>query len=203
MKSIIIIDNDKVNCFLTKELLFSQKDDNIECKIIANFEFCEEWIENKENHFDNIVHFIQEKATLHDTVHLLVDLLLTNDEEDDIDKISKSLREDVGDKKEIATGIQLANYVCERLMDDYDIRITFSSKWANLRNVDSIYNYNGIRDNDFWKKYNMHKIIKSIESPFDSEHNITNLEFSAPRYKAKSTIGVLMNVMFEDLDTEE
>lgn len=203
MKSIIIIDNDKVNCFLTKELLFSQKSDDIECRIIANFEFCEEWIDNKEYHFDNIIHFIKEKATLSDTVHLLIDLLLTNNEEDDIDKISQSLKEDVVDKKIIATGIQLANYICERLMDDYDIRITFSSKWANLRNVDSIYNYNGIRDNEFWKKHNMHKIITSIESPFDSEHNITNLEFSVPRYKAKSTIGVLMNVMFNDLDTEE
>lgn len=195
MKYIIVVDNDRINCQLMKELLYTEIDKHPGYKIMAYYGFCDEEcnidLEQKSEKLIEKVREILEKEN-DASVHFMFDLLLTTEEELLSQGLADALQNVSSEDQQIASGIKVANKILGELHNDR-VEVTFMSKWLNLQKDKSINQYNGIKENALWDsiKYN------SIISPINPQHEITNLYLPVPKFGARSLVGILFNVAFD------
>lgn len=190
MNYIIIIDNNKENGLILQGLLQSeQKNRNLTDYQIGSWSaFTSNQIEDDAIVFCNNIENLYANTDNH--FHLIIDLLLTKNEEDNVGRIADMLI--ASDNNEIiASGIKFAN----RILENYDdrIRISFMSKWLNLQSNISINNYNGIHENDLWNN----KTVQSVFNPITEDHCIINKDLSIPKYNAKTAVEALVNMAFD------
>lgn len=123
-------------------------------------------------------------------IHFLIDLLLTEIEEQNVDDISDKIT-GAGNEQAVATGIQLANIIRENFIER--ITISFMSKWLNLQNGDPINEYNGIRANQLWNNYK----VRSFLNPINENRYIINRTLQMPVSGGKTVVDAAVNIAFD------
>lgn len=198
MKYIIIVDNDEKNCYLMKELLYTQHNKHPDYTIVSSFEFTSYDGSNIEKYLDEIMNIIHDcLKTEEDTLHFFIDLLLTKEEEQHAGNLSGVFQNGSYEKNQIASGIHFANCILQKLSEEsINTDITFMSKWINLLTENPIRNFNGIKNNEIWTNIKLTSII----NPFNDKHELVNLVLSVPSYGSRETVGVLFNVAFDEYE---
>ncbi len=189
MKYIIIIDNNLDCAKALKALLQSNMTD----KRKNNYKIAT-WSGDSYNNIEQVaanLYTATQKIYENEdnTIHFLIDLLLTEIEEQNVDDISDKIT-GAGNEQAIATGIQLANTIRETFINR--ITISFMSKWLNLQNGVPINEYNGIRANQLWKNYN----VRSFLNPINENGYIINRTLQMPVNGSKTVVDVAVNIAF-------
>lgn len=190
MKYIIIIDNNLDCAKALKALLQFKIDDNRKdnYKIATWNGFSYNNIKQVATNLCIATQNIYENED--NTIHFLIDLLLTETEEQNVDDISDKIT-GAGNEQAIATGIQLANIIRETFINR--ITISFMSKWLNLQNGVPINEYNGIRANQLWNNYK----VKSFLNPINENGYIINRTLQMPVNGAKTVVDAAVNIAFD------
>lgn len=200
---IIIIDNNKTKAITMKALIqkYSQQymqDSKKEIKVGGYYGFTVEDADVTAAS-DRLIALLKDLFTKSDTDHveLLIDFLLTKAEEDDLRKISDQLTDDSVSNSRIASGIEVANKILDRLNNERErISITFMSSWYDIKAVTDIRDYNGIKNNLNWKTG---EEIYCIYNPIDKNGKYVNRVLFSPQYEEKDELGILCKVVFRDL----
>lgn len=204
---IIIIDNNKTKAIAMKALIqkYSQQymqDSKKEIKVGGYYGFTAEDADVTAAS-ERLVVLLGDLFADSDTDHveLLIDFLLTKAEEDELRRISDQLIDDSAPNPRVASGIEVANKILDRLYNERErISITFMSSWYDIKAVTNIRDYNGIKNNSRWKK---EKEIYCIYNPIDKDGKYVNRVLSAPQYGEKDELGILCKVAFRDLEKSE
>lgn len=123
-------------------------------------------------------------------IHFLIDLLITESEEQNLDYISDKIT-GASNERKIATGIQLANIIRSTFYER--VTISFMSKWLNLQNGIPIKEYNGIQGNPLWDN---HK-IRSFLNPINENGCIINRTLQMPESGAKTVVDAASDIAFD------
>lgn len=192
MNYIFLVDNKpEIRCIL-KSLLYNElKQQNYKNYKIASwngFDAENTNVESEANQFcESMKEFWENKEN---TFHIIIDLLLTREEEENISSLSKQLLVNNDTGNYIASGIKFANIILQRF--NQRIRISFMSKWVDLQNEASILHYNGISENNLWNEIT----IRSLFSPINENNVIINKQLAVPKYDAKTLVDVFFKVAF-------
>lgn len=204
---IIIIDNNKTKAIAMKALLqkYSQQYMNDSGKKIlvgGYYGFTKEDADvtvASEELITKLKDLFKDRDTSH--VELLIDFLLTKTEEDGLSKISDRLFDDSAPDPQIASGIEVANKILDRLNKERKrFSITFMSSWYDIKAVTNIEDYNGIKNNPKWET---EEKIYCIYNPIDKDGKYVNRVLSAPQYGEKDELGILCKVAFRELEKSE
>lgn len=190
MKYIIIIDNNKVNCRILCDLLNKKNPSKDKFKIGY-------WINsnNIENTTQSLINQLRGYYNENDYLHFFVDMLLTEDEEQEIDRIQdKFMHSDGATDTMIPTGISFANELIEFYGEKAEV--SFMSKWINLKGDVEIEHFNGIYNNPLWNG----RKIKCFFNPINDNHKIINREMSMPKYGASTFVDVVLKVAFGEVE---
>ena len=189
MKYIIIVDNNQSCGNVLKALLQYEMTEEMRQKyMIATW--CANYCEGIEQMGKNLCKAIQ-KIYENNEIHFLIDLLLTENEERQVDRISDQLTNNC-DNPLVASGIMISNMILKAFKEG-SITISFMSKWLNLRNEVLINEYNGIRENPLWKNRN----VRSFINPINEEGCIINRTLPMPQNGAKTLVDVAVNIAFD------
>lgn len=193
MKYIIIVDNDKTNCSLLKDLLISYKEKNNfkNVKIGSWYNLSNNINESADKFCEAIQEYCGDKEN---SIVLLIDLLLTFEEEEHVSSIADGLISSDKNNSPPASGITFATNVINHFNNSKQIKVSFMSKWLNLQSGIDIEKYNGIHNEAVWKG----RKPKSFLNPINANHHIINRELSVPMYGAKTIVDVLFKIAFED-----
>lgn len=186
MNYIIVIDNNKENVQILKGLIQLRKKAEF---LIASYwtEFSIEEIETIATSFcESIEEYLNEQDN---KIHLIIDLLLTKTEEENVKTIAERLIS--RENGRVASGIRFANKVLEIYHDR--VYVSFMSKWLSLDGDIPINKYNGIIDNVLWQN----RKVQSVFNPITDDHVIIDKELQVPKFEAKTAVGAIVNMAFD------
>lgn len=192
MKYIIVVDN-KECCAIALKALLSQE--NIKRNSgqyrVGCWKFESTNITNEIGHnlCSDIRSILDDENNI---VHLLIDLLLTPNEEEHVNAIADRLvfKEGESDRL-VASGIVVANMILEAFPQR--VLISFMSRWMDLRKDASLNEYNGIYGNNLWNE----RCPRSFLNPINENGAIINRELYIPKNKAKTVVDEAINIAFD------